>query len=220
MSVELLEVAENTPSPYGSPPPSYHEAITDAPPDYTSTDSLAHCHSINFDIPFLAPKGGGDRQLKDPLPLPGLMSPPAINFDDTSNTRSHGANKKKQMQKKANQAKWAESDDEGNKDDGNGEENGGGGGGSNHGDGGAGDDGDDWDTGKKKKGKKGKQNVDEEEEKKKKEEEEQKKKEEEEAANGGDPFSWVDGGDANPDDESGGFTTAGKKGKKGKKGKV
>lgn len=219
MSVELLEVAENTPSPYGSPPPSYHEAITDAPPDYTSTDCLVHCLTINLGVFPLASQGGTP-QLKAPLSLTGLMSPPAVNFDDTSNFQSHGAKKKKQAQKKATQAKWADSDDEGNKEDGDGEENGGGGGGSNHGDGGAGDDGDDWDTGKKKKGKKGKQNVDEEEQKKKEEEEEQKKKDEEEAASGGNPLSWADGGDANPDDEWGGFTAAGKKGKKGKKGKV
>ena len=222
MSVELLEVAENTPSPYGSPPPTYHEVITDAPPDYTSTDCLARCHIINPSV--LSPTSKSrDRPSKDPLPLTGLMSPPAINFDDTSNIQSHGSKKKKQTQKKANHAKWANSDDEGNKEDGNDEENGGGGGGSNHGDGGAdggaGDDGDDWDTGKKK-GKKGKQNVDEEEEKKNKEEEEQRKKDEEEAASGGNPLTWVDGGDANPDDECGGFMAAGKKGKKGKKGKV
>lgn len=219
MSVELLEVAENTPSPYGSPPPSYREAIADAPPDYTSTDCLAHCQAINPSVLFPASKGGNRRSNDPPLPI-GLMSPPAINFDDTSSFQSHGAKKKKQAQKKANQAKWADPDDEGNKEDGNAEENGGGGGDSNHGDGGAGDDDDDWDTGKKKKGKQ--QNVDEEEEeeKKRKEEEKQKMKDEEEAARGGDPLSWADGGEANPADEWGGFMAAGKKGKKAKKGKV
>lgn len=230
MSVELLAVAENTPSPYGSPPPTYHEAITDAPPNYTSTDCLAHCHIINPSV--LSPTSKSrDHPSNDPLPLTGLMSSPAINFDDTSNIQSHTAKNKRQTQKKANQAKWANSDDEGNKEDGNNEENGKGGGGSNHGDGGAGDDGDDWDAGKKKKGKKGKkgkQNVDEEEEKKKeeeqeqkkKEEEEQRKKDEEEAASGENPLAWTDGGDANPDDEWVGFMAVGKKGKKGKKGKV
>ena len=218
MSVELLEVAEDTPSSYGVSPPSYHEAITDAPPDYTSTDCLAHRHVFHESI--LSPTSkAAYRQLKDTLPLPALMSPPAINFDDYSNSQTHATKKKKQAQKKANQAKWADSDDEGNKEDGNGEENGGVGGGSNHGDGGAGDDGDDWDTGKKK-GKKGKQKIDEEEEKKKEEEEKKKKDEEEAASGGGGPLSWADGGDANPEDEWGGFTTAGKKGKKGKKAKA
>lgn len=160
------------------------------------------------------------------------MKPPSVDFGDTSTFQTHGAKKNKQAQKKADQAKWAKSDDEGGtKEGGEGEGTGGGAGGSNNGDGGAGGDDDDWgNSGKKKKGRKGKGGVDAEEEKRKKEEEEKKRKEEEEkqkqeeddAPNGGNSLSWADSvGDANPDDEWAGFTATTKKGKKNnKKGKV
>ena len=232
--MDFLEATEQTPPSDCSPPPSYDDAVTDVPPDYASSESLAHrkplCDSALPPVYLRRTP-----QPYEPRALSGLMSSSIIDFDDTSNFQSHGgAKKKKQAAKAANQAKWAGSGDEGNKEGENGEGNDGGegGGGSNNGNGGAGDDGgDDWDLGggggkKNKKGRKGKNTVDDEDEKKKKEEEERKKKEEEEeeeeaaaAANGGGSLSWADGGDANPDDEWSGFTTA-KKGKKNKKGKV
>jgi len=233
LSVKLLEITLSIPAPYGAPPPSYHDAVADAPPDYTTADILAEAH---IDERRSSPPYPGARRqeqetsslLKDP------MTPPAVDFGDTSSFQTHGnAKKKKQAQKQADQAKWANSDaEEGNKEAGEGEENGGGAGGSNNGDGGGGGDDDDWwDPGKKKKGKKGRGGVDEEEEKRKKEEEEEKKKEEEDekqkqeedaAANGDNALSWADSvGDANPDDEWAGFTATTKKGKKNnKKGKV
>ncbi|KAI9874854.1 MAG: hypothetical protein M1830_009203 [Pleopsidium flavum] len=233
LSVELLDVTSSTPAPYGAPPPSYHDAVADAPPDYTTTDSLAEASN---DQRRSSPPCTGARcpERTTSSLLKGPMTPPVVDFGDTSTFKTHGgAKKKKQAQKKADQAKWANSDDEeGNKEGGEGEENGGGAGGSSNGDGGAGggDDDDWWDSGKKTKGKKGKGGIDEEEEKRKKEEEEKKKKEEDEqqkqeeddAANGGNALSWADSvGDANPDDEWAGFAATTKKGKKNnKKGKA
>ena len=51
------------------------------------------------------------------------------------------------------------------------------------------------------------------------EDEEQKKNDEVEGA-GGDPLSWANDGDANPNDDWGAFTATAKKGNKGKKEKV
>lgn len=202
------------------PPPSYHDAVADTPPTYETNGNLDQLHCERENNPS---REIYDLQVKG-LDLLSPMTPSTIDFGDSSNFRQAGNNKKK---KAATKAKWAGSGDEGNNEDGGGEENGGGegggegGGAGNNEGGGAGDDGggDDWNTGnKKKKGKKGK--AAEEEEKKKREEEEQKQKDEAQAASGGDPLSWANEGDANPDDEWGGFTTTAKKGKKGKKDKV
>ncbi len=207
------------------PPPSYTDAIADSPPTYKPIASLDRPHNEKEDVPGWESFDYGLKELELHL---NPMTPSTIDLGDSSTFRQvGGAKKKKQAAKQANQAKWAGSGDEGNKDDGEAGENGGGGGGgggggSNNGDGGAGDDGggEDWNTGnKKKKGKKGKA-AEEEEEKKKEEEEEQRKNDEAEAAGVGDPLSWANAGDANPDDEWGGFTTTAKKGKKGKKEKV
>lgn len=167
---------------------------------------------------------------------------PKVDFSSVDNVREHAKKKKKAAQKTA---AWALSDDEGDKKkndagagdggDGAGGADGGDGGGAG-GDGGGGDDnngggddGDDWNDvgggGKKNKKKKKGKSADEEEEEKKAEEEA--KKAEEEAAeaataDAGATDAWGDpaagAGDANPDDEWGGFTTA--KSKKKKKGKV
>lgn len=231
-SVKILDGSRSTPPPYGSlpPPPSYRDAVADAPPDYTTTDCLAVSHT---DEPRRPPSylDSRRREQKIAVLLEDPMAPRAVDLGDTSGFVTHGAKKKKQEAKQASQAKWANPDDEGGSKEG-GEANGNAGGaagGSNNGDGGGagGDEGDDWwDTGKKKKGKKGNGGVDEEEERRKKEEEEERKRKEEEeydVGNGGDPLSWADSvGDANanPNDEWGGFTTTAKKGKKDKKGKV
>lgn len=198
------------------PPPSYTDAIADAPPTYKPIAKLDRQHNEHDVVP-----GWQRKDLKLHL---NPITPSMIDFGDSSNFHQVGTKKKKQQAKQADKAKWADSGDEGNKDEGGGgEENagGGGGGGSDNGDGGAGDDGgggDDWNTGnKKKKGKKGKAA---EEEEKKKEEEEQRKKDEADAVGGDDPLSWADGGDANPADDWSGFSTTAKKGKKSKKEKV
>ena len=167
------------------------------------------------------------------------MTPPTIDFGDTSTFTSHGgAKKKKQAQKAADKAKWGEgSGDEGSKQDGDeptgdpiggGGADGGDGAGDNDGNGGAGGDGEDdgdwggWGGGKKKKkGKKGKAGVDEEEEKRKQEKEAaaaaKKKEDEDAAANPGASLSWADDAIAEADGDYG-FATA--KPKKGKKSKV
>ena len=217
--LSLFALGQNTCLSELDPPPSYTDAITDAPPIYEFNGSLDRLHNQPEDDP---KREIFKVRLKESEFLLNPMTPSKIDFGDSSSFRQVGNKKKKQAAKQADKAKWAESGDEGNKDNGGGEDDGGGGGGeggSNNGDGGAGDDGagDDWNTGdKKKKGKKGK--AAEEEEKRKKEEEEQKKKEEAEAASG-DPISWANGGDVNPDDDWGDFTATAKKGNKGKKGK-
>jgi len=211
-----LDLEQHTYLSESDPPPSYTDAIADAPPTYKPIANLDRQHNEHDVVP-----GWQRKDLKLHL---NPITPSMIDFGDSSNFHQVGAKKKKQQAKQADKAKWADSGDEGNKDEGGGEENGGGGGGggSDNGDGGAGDDGgggDDWNTGnKKKKGKKGK--AAEEEEEKKKEEEEQRKKDEADAVGGDDPLSWANGGDANPADEWSGFSTTAKKGKKGKKEKV
>ncbi|KAJ9668531.1 hypothetical protein H2201_001172 [Coniosporium apollinis] len=216
----------------GAAPPDYDYTVLDSPPDYTTTDTLATVQFPYFEVspplyhhlyPFAREPeiGFGDSPIS-----------PKVDFSNTDNLRERA--KKKAAAKKADAWK-----DEEKKEDNAGKQNAGGGDGDNGGDtggagggnsggdggdgggGGGGDDGDDWGFGgskKKKKGKKGKAaEADEEEEKKKQEEEEAAA-----AAPMADSAFSIDtgdaGGDANPDDEWGGFATAGKK-KKGKKGK-
>ena len=241
---ELFEAAKQAPSPYGTPPPSYSDAILDAPPDYSTSESLAHAKPLPHHIRY--PTYTAHHLDRPPVYLEPLkpMMLPKVDLDDSSNFQSHAGKKDKKNKKAADKAKWAgdDSGDEGNKNEGDAEENAGGagggaGGGSNNGDGGAGGDGgDDWNTGnskKKKKGKKGKAGVDEEEERKKNEEQEEedrKKNEEQEeedrkkseadaaAETGGNQLAWAEDGEVNGDDDWGGFTTT--KLKKSKKGKV
>ncbi|KAI9795686.1 MAG: hypothetical protein M1835_005362 [Candelina submexicana] len=223
-------------SPYDAPPPSYDEAITDEPPDYSGTEALAHAHLIHKTSKSPSFQDAGYQQLQSPIfEDPTVL--PSIDFFAPSSIRTHANKKAKQAAKKAQQAKWDDSGDEGDKNEGEGGDgggaNGGGGGGSNNGDGGAGDgdgDGDEWDYGNKKgkKGKKGKAAAEEEEKRKKEEEEKKKKEEEEKRKKKDDEAAFVGGwgntpgdagGDANAEDEWSGFQT-GKKGKKGKKGKA
>ncbi|KAI9837922.1 MAG: hypothetical protein M1837_002661 [Sclerophora amabilis] len=210
---------------YGSAPPSYDEALRDAPPDYSGTEALAKVQRDHESL--LPPPYDASSIPRNELPLiddPWLS--PRIDFSDFQ-FRQHAGKKAKQAQKKAQAAKWADSGDEVDKPSGNDEDGGGDGGGTGGGGGGNGDgdDGDWWDAGndkkKGKKGKKGKNAADEEKEeeerKKKEDEEKKKKKEEEEAAALANDHGISGAGAANPDDEWGFQST--KKGKKGKKGK-
>lgn len=234
---ELLELVENLLWSTIEPPPSYEDSINAAPPQYI-LENLAVEGQLQHHLS-LAPANSSEKTAERCL---CHMTAPGVDFGDTSNFRQVAKKKKP----KGGQNQGTNSGDEGNKEGAGDEDKGGGGhggddgfggnggGGSNNGDGGAGDGGDGdcgggggggdgWNTGKKKKNKKGKAGVDEEEEKKKKEEEEkkqeeEKKKEQEEPDNAVAPLSWANDGDANPDDEWGGFTE--KKNKKGKKGKV
>lgn len=204
------------------PPPSYNQAASDAPPDYSNTEDYARVHVEGQHILLITPRY---QQLRERLwSYLVSMAEVGMDFGDIPNIRTHGGAKKKakQAQKQGEKDKWAEPDDEGTKEGEDGQDNGaGGGGGSNNGDGGAGDNGggDDWNFsgGKKKKGKKGRATEEEEEEKKKEEEEEEKRKEE--AANAAGRLSWADGADTNTNEDWTGVG-AQKKGKKGKKGKV
>ncbi|MCJ1388590.1 hypothetical protein MMC18_001437 [Xylographa bjoerkii] len=236
--IELVELAEQTPPPYGTPPPTYLEATLDEPPDYSSSETLAQARPLVQDAPqpILVVHRAQPHITHD---LFWSMTPPKVDFGDNSTFTSHGKNKKsKQAEKAANKARWG-SGDEGNNNgedggtadtnggDGGGGADGGDGGGDQNGDGGAGGDGGEewgeWGGGggkKKKKSKKGKGGVDEEEEKRKKEEEEaeanQKAEEEAAASNAGGSLDWADDAIANVDDNFGFTAPKVKKGKKGK----
>jgi hypothetical protein len=149
----------------------------------------------------------------------------SVNLGDFTGIQTRGKAAKKAA-KKAQQAKWMDSDNEdgakngegGNDGEGGGgNDGGGGGGGGGNGDGGAGgDDGDEWDFGGKKNKKNKKKAKQEEEEKRAREEEEERKKREEAAA--AHTLSWADEtNDANVDDEWAAFSSKKEKKKKGKK---
>ncbi|MCJ1433992.1 hypothetical protein MMC27_003357 [Xylographa pallens] len=235
--IVLVELAEQTPPPYGTPPPTYLEATLDEPPDYSSSETLAQARPLIQDAPqpILVARR---TQPHETLDLFWSMTPPKVDFGNDSTFTSHGKGKKaKAAEKAANKAKWGGSDegdnngDEGGTADANGGDGGGGadggdGGGDGNGDGAAGGDGGDdwggdWNGGggkKKKKGKKGKGAVDDEEEKRKQEEEEANRKAEEEdaTANAAGVLDWADDAIANVDDNHGFTATKVKKGKKGK----
>ena len=231
-SLGRLRHSIDAPPPYDNIPPTYEESLSDQPPDYTNTDSLASPSAFAVAVDKAA------KYNARPNGTPALLPDPKFDVDlsNLAPVREHVTRKKKQEQKKAQQAKWAGSDNEGDGarggdggdmnggNDGGGEGGDDGGGDGGDGDGG-GDDGDFWNSGgNSKKNKKSK--------KKAKEEEEAKKREEEEAAAIVESSVWdeipgdmpsTNGGDgvgaANPDDEWG-MAPAGKKGKKGKKNKV
>jgi len=212
--------------------PSYEETLNDQPPDYTNTSDPA---SVRLELPITK-----DLKTQSFLQFPSFEIPSSyhsesstsIDFSTLDHIRSHAGKKAKQAEKKAAQAKWADSGDEGGGSKGgeDGEPKGDGGGapggaGGGNGDGGNGneDGGGDWDTGRgkqNKKGKKGKKQQEEEEEKKA--EEEKKVKEDAAVATTTATTNFWDEvpatGDANPDDEW--AEAAEKKGKKSKKGKV
>lgn len=155
-----------TAKPPAVPPPTYEESLQDLPPDYTTTEALAA-----FQLP---------QDVKDSVGeiLTNLKLYPStgdahdkIDVSEIEGIRSYGGKKAKQAAKKAQQAKWADSDNEegngegadggaGGDDNGGGDDGAGAGAGGDGGDppgggdGGDGGDGDIWDTGSKKKDKK------------------------------------------------------------------
>ncbi|MCJ1385031.1 hypothetical protein MMC17_008149 [Xylographa soralifera] len=237
--IVLVELAQQTPPPYGTPPPTYLEATLDEPPDYSSSESLAQARPLTQDAPqpILVAHCTQPHLI---LNLLWSMTPPKVDFGDDSIFTSHGGGKgkkAKQAEKAANKSKWGGSGEDGNNNgeeggtagtnggDGEGGAGGGDGGGDENGEGaGGGDGGDDWGDWnggggkKKKKGKKGKGGIDEEEERRKREEEEANRKAEEEAAiaNAGGSLDWADDAIANVDDNHGFTATKTKKGRKGK----
>lgn len=150
------------------PPPTYEESLLDLPPDYTSTDSLAVVSSLvsvaSVEKPAVMAEKPSSR-------LPCVPVEEKVDLSALEGIRSHAGKKAKQAAKKAQQAKWMDSDNEGDKaadgDAGNGDGGGSGGdaggagaGGDPPGDGGNDDD-DWWNTGasKKKDKKKKKKNA-------------------------------------------------------------
>lgn len=140
------------PPPYDSIPPAYEDTLNDCPPDYTRTDALAAASLTKplTETPAQTPSVLGSVKSA----IRGLLqdTPPIrLDFEDTRHIRSHVSNKKKkQAERKAQQAKWLDSDNEGegSKDGGDGGSggggDGGGAGGDGGGDGGDGDDGGGW----------------------------------------------------------------------------
>lgn len=168
---------------YGTPPPPYHEAANDLPPDYFISPSISHTKNLSSDS---APKATGQSAYQPGSYL--FCGPnPDIHIDFNCSAGRRECGKKKGGSKKPTQEKWG-NDDENDKtpperQDSDEHGNGGGGagdGGNNGGDGGDGDDKDDWAVGGGKKKNKKKKKKDEDEEKERKEEEERKRKEEEE----------------------------------------
>lgn len=142
---------QSGPAPYGSTPPSYEDALGDAPPDYTSTDELARIWTSHERDPIMA------------LPPPPPYTPSASPLDWTSldGARQHGGKKKdKKAAKKAQADKWNDSDNEGKKEEGDGANGDGGGNGDEGGSGagGAGGGGDDGGDGGGDDGKGGNNN--------------------------------------------------------------
>ena len=225
---ELLQLIESTPHSYGTPPPAYTEDPDQTPPPYSTSESLA-CARVEI-ADSAPPALVGSPQIRGRDLHNAMMD--TIDFGDNPGVQSRGKGAKKAA-KKAQQAKWLESDNEdgakngedaGNGDGGDaGGGDGGSGAGGGGGDGGGDDNNDDWGFGGGKKNKKNKKSKkQEEEEKKKQEEEEQRKKDEEQAAstsgNGGNFLSWADdANEANAEDDWAGFTTKKDKKKKGKK---
>lgn len=210
------------PPSYHSIPPPYETAAEDSPPDYTNTDALATAvvPTSVFQPYEAAPLVSGYSVDK---PLLDALHRIVLDWNASENIRAHKGKKSKQAEKKAQQAKWADSGDEadgdkkGEDEDHNGDGGAGGSAGAGgNGDGnGGGDDADDWDMGggkkKKKKDKKGKKQEEDEEEEEEKHDDE-----------GGDIGAavtsnfWDEAGEAaNPDDEWA-MASAGKKGKKAK----
>lgn len=190
---------------YGSPPPTYDDAINDLPPEYSTLPAQAEAKPSS---PASAP----------PRPQKKSAISSLIDFDGSSTFRQHGKKQKAKLAAKSTAPAGAPAGGNGGgekRDDepaggngagsGGGDDNGGGGGG-----GGDEEPWDDWTTSSKKK-----------KSKKKEEEEEKKKKEEEEAAganSGANNLSWADDVDgANDDDTWAGFTSVSKNDKKKKK---
>lgn len=138
-----------------APPPAYEESLRDIPPDYTSTDELARSNAS-----YLSHDHKCDHSLRS-RPATNAVDD-KIDLTQPHNIRQHVNKKAKQAQKKAQQAKWADSDDEAKKDEPAEEEKGAGGNGG-AGAGGSGDppgggDDDWWNDGNNGGGKKNKKN--------------------------------------------------------------
>ncbi len=233
----LLDIATRTTSDiyYGAVPPSYNEALLDAPPDYTSSDSLAHADRSLQPVPSriveLGLKAERAWMCRSPSPV-AQTNMSFLDFDDFDVTSTFQTAKGNNKKKKAPAASWEDDGEAANNDGGaadggaggtgdGGDAGGEGGGAGGDGGGGGGDDGggDDWgEWGAKKVKKKGKKKQQEEDDAKKKEEEE--KIEAEKNKEGGD-LSWADEvTNAVEDDDWGAFTTTTKKKDKKKKDKV
>jgi hypothetical protein len=217
------------PASYGTPPPTYDDALNDLPPEYSIHPTTAEARVILRDgTPSnLLPKNGAETPYTRDKPSPSII----IDFESAAGIRQRVSKKQKKAAKKVAQEKWGGDDEDedktqdGNQDgtggDGGGDGgNAGGDGGGDGGGGGGGDGWDDWATGGSKKKNKKKKKEEE-------EDEERKRQEEEEAAAAAkattttNNLSWADEmNDANPDDEWAGFTSVGKTDKKKKKGTV
>lgn len=230
----ILQSSEH--ADYDHPPPSYTEAITDLPPEYSALPPRAETKDLSQDGAALAKSAQVARRKGTEIiqkPIPDV----SIDFENPSGVRERArGKKKKQAAKKAAQNNnGGESDDEGEKkggedgqdagDAGKGGDGAEGGNNNGGGDGGGGGD-DEWagwgDVGGNKKKKKKKKQQEEEERRKKEEEEERQRKEveerkakEEEGKRQAEEVS----GEADPDDAWAGFTPVGKK-KKSKNEKV
>lgn len=225
----LSEIILTGPEPThdGQSPPSYEEAISDLPPEYSTIPVLARAKVST-------PEPAPPHKIRDhKRQAPGQCDPSAsIDFGEPYGAREH-KKKKGATAKKTQTNKSAGSDNEGETNANNEGQDGGdagsgggsagdgnnGGGGDDGGDGGddPGDDWTDWATGGSKK--KNKKKKAEEEEQRAKEEEEKKAAEAAAATSAANNLSWADETEANADDIWAGFTTAGKK-KKDKKGTV
>lgn len=144
--------------PFAVPPPTYEESIQDLPPDYTDTDGQAIVQLCLITVEAkeddsIHAQGHWNEGKPCSQPSRSGKSASEIDWSQIEGVRSHANKKAKQAAKKAQQDKWADSDNEdkqsGGADGGDGGDNGGGDGGSGAGgdapDGsGGGDDADDW----------------------------------------------------------------------------
>lgn len=202
------------------PPPAYHDALDDQPPEYDEENSVARAR-VETTGP--APAGATtDKKKGSLLHDPNLDV--KIDFEDNSRFRQAAKKKKNNAKKKANNSNNNNSNNNNN----NAPDDNAAGGGDDGGDGagaggdageGAGGGGDDDDEKKRKEEEEEQKRKEEEEQRRKEEEEEAKAKEEAEAAANAN-LSWADeANDANAVDDWAGFTTTSKK-KKKKKGQV
>lgn len=197
------------------PPPAYHDALDDQPPEYDEENSVARAR---VETTGLAPAGPiTDKKTRSLLHEPNLDV--KIDFDDNSRFRQAAKKKKNNAKKKANNSNINNNNNA--PDDnaaGGGDDSGDGAGAGGDAGEGAGGGGDDDGEKKRKEEEEERKRKDEEEEQKKKEEEAKAKEEAEAAASAS--LSWADEtNDANAVDDWGGFTTTTKK-KKKKKGQV
>lgn len=195
---------------YTNPPPSYDDAISDLPPDYSTLPPLAERRTTVAEV---APATPATKSRDQSAPLLQNRSLDVyIDFENSFGIREHKKKKGPTATKKA-AASSPPADNGGGTDNAGGDQAngdgadgdaGGGDGGGGDGDGDGGEDWNDWGiSGSKKKSKT-----------KKEEEEEEERKAAE--ASGANKLSWADDVEDGGDDSWAGFATVGKK----KKGKV